>query len=133
MLKKKNQQSGKIIKLRTKWINPYQDHPADNLKIRKILDEKIDKQRIIGLEARIEPGDVHQLHLHLNDYVLVYTTSGKCKVTIGTRTKTILPNTMIFIPPKVPHRFENKFSKRWEAIAFSLGTDSKIKNIWLEK
>ena len=132
MLKKKNQQHGKIVKLRTKWINPYHDHPTDNLKIRKILDEKINRQRIIGLEARIEPGDVHQLHLHRHEYVIVYTICGKCKVTIGNKTKTILPNTLIFIPPTVSHRFENKFSKRWEAIAFSLGIRSKIQNVWLD-
>lgn len=97
-----------------------------------MLDEKIKGHRIIGLEARIDPGKVHQLHIHKNEYVIVYTLAGKCKVTIGAKTKTVYPKTMIFIPPKVPHRFENVTSKRWEGIAFAVGSGSKIKNIWME-
>ena len=123
----------KIVKLKSKWISPHEnDHPSDKLKIRLMLDEKIKGNRIIGLEARIEPGDIHQLHVHDSEYVLVYTINGKCNVTIGKKTKTVFPHTMIFIPPKVPHRFENKTSKRWEAIAFAIGNKSKIKNVWMD-
>ena len=130
---KKSNKNGKIVKAKSKWIHPYLDHPSDKLKIRVMLDEKIKGDRIIGLEARIEPGKVHQLHIHDNEYVLVYTIKGKCRVTIGKKTKIISPKTMIFIPPKVPHRFENHTTKLWEAIAFGIGSKSKIKNIWLDE
>lgn len=130
MISKKN---GLFVKSKTKWIHPYKDHPTDRLKIKLILNEKIKGNRIAGLEARIESGDVHQLHIHENEYVLVYSLKGKCVVTVGRKTRTVLPNTMIFIPPKVPHRFYNKFSSPWEGIAFAIGTKTKIKNIWMEE
>jgi quercetin dioxygenase-like cupin family protein len=105
------------------------NRPAEN---QLLLDEKIKGDRIVGLEAKIEPGRVHQLHIHKNEYVLVYSLKGKCLVTIGKTTKTILPHTMMFIPPRVPHRFYNKFSAPWEGIAFAIGTNKKINNIWME-
>lgn len=127
------QKSGKILKPKSRWIFPYKnEHPTDQLKIKFLFNEKIKGDRIVGLKARIESGKVHQLHTHENEYVLVYSLSGKCLVTIGKTTKTILPQTMMFIPPKVPHRFYNKFSVPWEGIAFAIGTRSKINNIWLE-
>lgn len=132
MTKKTDYKKGKIIKAKSKWIHPYKDHPADKLKVRLILNEKIKGNRVVGLEARIEPGDVHQLHTHDTEYVLVYTINGRCKVTVGNETKTVHPHTMIFIPPKIPHRFENKYSKRWDAIAFAFGNKSKIKNVWMD-
>jgi len=127
-----SKRAGLFVKSKTKWVHPYKDHPTDRLKIKLILDEKIKGNRIVGLEARIEPGDVHQLHIHENEYVLVYSLRGKCVVTVGRKTRTVLPNTMIFIPPNVPHRFYNKFSSPWEGIAFAIGTKSEIKNIWME-
>jgi quercetin dioxygenase-like cupin family protein len=72
------------------------------------------------------------MHTHENEYVLVYSLSGKCQVTVGAKTETVFPHTMIFIPPKVPHRFYNKFSSVWEGIAFAVGTKSKISNTWME-
>jgi quercetin dioxygenase-like cupin family protein len=129
MISKKN---GLFVKSKTKWIHPYKDHPTDRLKIKLILNEKIRGSRMVGLEARIEAGDTHQLHIHENEYVLVYSLKGKCVVTVGRKTKTVPPNTMIFIPPKVPHRFHNKFSSPWECIAFAIGTKSEIKNIWMD-
>jgi len=126
-------QLGKIAKTSSKWIKPYLDHPSDELKIRLLLDEKIKGDRIIGLEAKIDPGKVHQLHIHENEYVIVYTIEGKCKVTIGKKTQIILPKTMLFLPPKIPHRFENHTKKKCKGIAFAIGTKSKIKNIWLEE
>jgi quercetin dioxygenase-like cupin family protein len=127
------QESGKFAKPKSKWVFPYKkEHPTDQLKIKLLLDEKIKGNRIVGLEARIEPGRVHQLHIHENEYVLVYSLKGKCLVTIGKTTKTISPKTMMFIPPKVPHRFYNKFSAPWEGIAFAIGTNKKINNIWME-
>ena len=129
----RSSKKGKIIKSKLKWQNPYKDNPLDKLKIRILLDEKITGNRIIGLEAKILPGDVHRLHIHLKEFILVYSIKGRCKVTIGSITKTISPKTMIFIPPKVPHRFENKYTMPWEGIAFAIGTKSKIKNIWLNE
>lgn len=127
------QKSGKIIKSKTNWIFPYKnEHPTDQLKIKLLFNEKIKGDRIVGLKARIEPNKIHQLHIHENEYVLVYSLSGKCLVTIGKRKKTVFPHTMMFIPPKVPHRFYNKFPVPWEGIAFAIGTRSKINNIWLE-
>jgi quercetin dioxygenase-like cupin family protein len=127
------QSSGKILKPKTNWIFPYKkEHSTDQLKIKLLFDEKIKGNRIVGLKARIESGKIHQLHIHENEYVLVYSLSGKCLVTIGNTTKTIHSHTMMFIPPKVPHRFYNKFSIPWEGIAFAIGTRSKINNIWLE-
>jgi quercetin dioxygenase-like cupin family protein len=127
------QKSGKFTKPKSKWVFPYKkEHPTDQLKIKLLLDEKIKGNRIVGLKARIESGRVHQLHIHKDEYVLVYSLKGKCHVTIGKTTKTISPNTMMFIPPKVPHRFYNKFSVPWEGIAFVVGTNKKINNIWME-
>lgn len=127
------QKSGKIVKLKSRWIRPYKkEHPTDQLKIKLLLNEKIKGERIVGLKTRIEAGDIHQLHTHENEYVLVYSLKGKCLVTVGKTTKIIPPDTMIFIPPKVPHRFYNKFSIPWEGIAFAIGTKSKINNIWME-
>lgn len=127
------QKSGKFAKSKSKWIFPYKkEHPTDQLKIKLLLDEKIKGNRIVGLEARIEPGHIHQMHIHNNEYVLVYSLKGKCLVTIGKTTKTISPNVMMFIPPKIPHRFHNKFSTPWEGIAFAIGTSKKINNIWME-
>lgn len=125
--------NGKIIAPKKKWVYPYSDHPSDKLQIKMMLDEKIKGRRIIGLEAKIEPGRIHQLHTHDTEYVLVYCTKGKCKVTIGKKTKVVNPHTMIFIPPNVPHRFENKFANTWEGVAFAIGNKSKIKNIWMDK
>ena len=124
---------GKILKPKTKWIRPYQDHPSDKLKIRLMMDEKVKGDRIIGLQARIEPGHIHQLHIHESEYVIVYTLKGKCRVTIGTKTKSIGPKTMIFIPPKVPHRFENNTKQPWEGMAFAIGSKKEIKNIWMDE
>lgn len=127
------QKSGKFAKSKSKWIFPYKkEHPTDQLKIKLVLDEKIKGNRIVGLEAKIESGKTHQLHIHDNEYVLVYSLKGKCIVTIGNKTKTIGPNVMMFIPPKIPHRFHNKFSVPWEGIAFAIGTNKKINNIWME-
>lgn len=127
------QKSGKIFKPKSRWMFPYKnEHPTDQLKIKFLFNEKIKGDRIVGLKARIESGKIHQLHIHENEYVLVYSLNGRCLVTIGKTTKTILPRTMMFIPPKVPHRFYNKFSVPWEGIAFAIGTRSKINNVWLE-
>ncbi|MFM8659388.1 MAG: cupin domain-containing protein [Candidatus Nitrosotenuis sp.] len=127
------QKSGKIAKAKSKWVFPYKkEHPTDQLKIKLLLDEKIKGNRIVGLEAKIESGKVHQLHIHENEYVLVYSLKGKCVVTIGDKTRTIPPGIMMFIPPKIPHRFYNKFSVPWEGIAFAIGTNKKINNIWME-
>ncbi len=124
---------GKFIRSTSKWTQPYKkEHPTDKLKIKSMLNEKIKGDRIVGLKALIKSGDVHQLHIHDSEYVLVYCLSGKCVVTVGNTTKTVLPHTMIFIPPKVPHRFYNKFSKPWEGVAFAIGTKSKINNVWME-
>ena len=128
-----SKKSGKFARPRSKWVYPYKkEHPTDKLKIKLMLNEKIKGNRIVGLRARIESGTAHQLHIHKNEYVLVYSLEGKCQVTIGTKTKVIFPHTMMFIPPKVPHRFYNKFSVPWEGIAFALGTRLKINNIWME-
>jgi quercetin dioxygenase-like cupin family protein len=127
------QKSGKFTKPKSKWVFPYKkEHPTDQLKIKMLLDEKIKGNRIVGLQARIESGRAHQLHIHKNEYVLVYSLKGKCLVTIGKITRTIQPHTMMFIPPMVPHRFYNKFSTPWEGIAFAVGTNKKINNIWME-
>lgn len=127
------QKSGKIAKPKSKWIFPYKkEHPTDQLKIKLLLDEKIKGSRIVGLQAKIEPGKIHQMHIHKNEYVLVYSLKGKCLVTVGDKTKVVLPNTMMFIPPKVPHRFYNKFSVPWQGIAFAIGTNKEINNIWME-
>ena len=97
-----------------------------------IAKRKNQGKRIVGLKARIEAGNIHRLHTHQNEYVLVYSLKGKCLVTVGKTAKIISPDTMIFIPPKVPHRFYNKFSIPWEEIALAIGTESKINNIWME-
>lgn len=122
----------KIIKSKSKWINPSVDHPSDQLKVRIMINEKIEGDRIIGLEAKINPGHIHQLHFHQKEFVIVYSIKGKCKVTIGDVTQTVFPKSMIFIPPKIPHRFENKWEEKWEGIAFAVGKNSKIKSEWLE-
>jgi quercetin dioxygenase-like cupin family protein len=128
-----SKRSGKFVKPNSKWSHPYKkEHPTDKLKIKPMLNEKIKGDRIVGLKARIESGQVHQLHTHQNEYVLVYSLSGKCIVRVGAKTRVISPHTMVFIPPKVPHRFHNKFSSAWEGIAFAIGTRSKIKNVWME-
>jgi quercetin dioxygenase-like cupin family protein len=125
--------AGKFVKPKSKWIHPYQkEHPTDKLKVKLMLNERIKGNRIVGLKARIESGQIHQLHTHQNEYVLVYSLKGKCLVTVGNSTKIVFPNTMIFIPPKIPHRFYNKYSYPWEGVAFAVGTKSKIKNIWME-
>lgn len=127
------QKSGKFVKPKSRWIRPYKkEHPSDQLKIKLLLNEKIKGERIVGLKARIEAGKIHQLHTHENEYVLVYSLKGKCLVTVGKTTKIISPDTMIFIPSKVPHRFYNKFSIPLEGIAFAIGTKSKINNTWIE-
>ncbi len=124
---------GKFVKPKSKWIHPYKkEHPTDKLKVKLMLNERIKGNRIVGLKARIETGQMHQLHTHENEYVLVYSLKGKCLVTVGKSTKVVLPDTLIFIPPKVPHRFYNKFSSAWEGVAFAIGTKSKIRNIWME-
>ena len=99
--------TGKIVKSKGRWINLYYDHSSDKLKIRLLLDEKIKGKRIVGLEAKIKADDTHQLHLHEEEYVFVYTLFEKCKVTVGDEIKMVTPRTMIFIPPKITHRFEN--------------------------
>jgi quercetin dioxygenase-like cupin family protein len=128
-----SKKSGKFLKPKSRWVNPYKkEHPTDKLKIKLILNEKIKGERIVGLKARIESGQVHQLHTHANEYVLVYSLKGRCRVTVGSTTRVVPPHTMIFIPPKVPHRFHNVSSSAWEGIAFAVGTKSKINNIWME-
>jgi quercetin dioxygenase-like cupin family protein len=128
-----SKKGGRFVKPKSKWIHPYKkEHPTDKLKVKLMLNERIRGNRIVGLKARIEAGQVHQLHTHENEYVLVYSLKGKCLVTVGKSTKVILPDTLIFIPPKVPHRFYNKFSSAWESMAFAIGTKSKIRNIWME-
>jgi quercetin dioxygenase-like cupin family protein len=125
--------SGKFSRPKSGWIYPYKkEHPPDKLKIKMMLSEKIKGDRIVGLRARIEAGKTHQMHTHDNEYVLVYSLEGMCQVTVGTKTKTVLPHTMIFIPPKVPHRFHNKFAVPWEGVAFAVGTRSEIHNVWME-
>lgn len=125
--------SGKIVRPKSRWIHPYKkEHPTDQLKIKLLLNEKISGSRIVGLKAKIESGNTHQLHIHENEYVLVYSLKGKCLVMIGDIRRIILPDTMIFIPPRVPHRFYNKYSMPWEGIAFAIGTRSKINNVWME-
>lgn len=128
-----NSNKGKIIKSKSRWIYPAEDHPTDRLKIRLLLDEKIKGKRLVALEAKIDPGKVHRLHVHQDEYVIVYSIKGHCLATIGKSSSIIKPNTIIFIPPNVPHRFENNTKKVWKAVAFVIGSKSKIKNIWMEK
>lgn len=124
---------GKFVSPKSKWIQPYKkEHPTDKLNVKLMLNEKIKGDRIVGLKALIKAGQVHQLHTHDSEYVIVYSLSGKCSVTVGRTTKIILPHTMVFIPPRVPHRFYNKFSRPWEGVAFAVGTKSKINNVWME-
>jgi len=126
-------ENGKFVKSKSRWIYPYKkEHQTDKLKIKLLLNEKITGTRIAGLEARIEPGMVHQLHTHKNEYVIVYCLSGRCAVTVGKTVKVATPKTLIFIPPGVPHRFHNKSSRPWHGIAFAVGTNKKIRNDWLE-
>jgi quercetin dioxygenase-like cupin family protein len=128
-----SKKAGKFVKSKSQWVYPYKkEHPTDELKIKLMLNERIKGNRIVGLNARIEAGRVHQMHTHENEYVIVYSLKGKCLVTVGKNTKIIAPKTLIFIPPKIPHRFYNKFSLPWEGLAFAVGTNSKIKNIWME-
>ena len=125
--------NGKFVRAKSKWVHPYKkEHPADKLKIKSIISERITGSRIVGLEAKIEAGQVHQMHTHRNEYVIVYCVKGKCVVTVGRTSKVATPKTLIFIPPRVPHRFHNKFPKPWYGIAFAIGTNSKIRNEWLE-
>lgn len=97
------------------------------------MDEKINGDKIIYLEEKIEPGKVHQLHIHENEYVIRYSIEGRYKVTIGEITQIILSKTMIFLPPKVPHRFRNHTKKKLIRITFSIESKLKIKNIWMDK
>lgn len=133
MKRRKIRQKSQIIKVSSSWFYPSKHNPRDDLKVRFLMDEKIKGNRIIGLEARIDPGKIHRLHFHDNEFVIVYSLIGKCKVTIGNSTKIIFPKTLVFIPPKVPRSFENIFRKKWEGVAFVIGKRSKIKNIWIEK
>ena len=125
--------NGKIAKSKSKWIKPYPEYPADQLKIKMLLDEKISGNRVIVLEAKIEPSKIHKLHIHENEYVIVYSLKGRCKVTIGDKTVNVSPKTIMYIPPKVPHRFENNTKKNWKGIAFAVGSKKNIKNLWLEE
>lgn len=126
--------NGKFTRSRSRWQYPYKnEHPTDKLKIKMLLNEKIKGNRIVGLEARIEAGQVHKMHTHKNEFVIVYCLDGKCLVTVGSTTRTVHPRTLIFIPPRVPHRFYNKFSDPWKGIAFAIGINAKIKNDWLEE
>ena len=77
----------KIVTRRKRWIQPNKDHTSDQLKIRLLLEEKIIGNRIICLEVRIEPGEIHQLHLHQSEFVIVYSTKGTCRVIVGTSRK----------------------------------------------
>ena len=72
--------SGKIFKSKSNWIKPYPDHLSDELKIRLLLNEKIRGDKIIGLEAKIEPGKVHQLHIHEKEHVIVYSIEGDARL-----------------------------------------------------
>lgn len=116
----------------SRWVRPYPEHPRDQLRIRMLFDEKISGSRMIALEARIRPGEVHRLHYHEDGYAVVYSLKGRCRVTVGGDVQDVGPRTVVYIQPGIPHRFENRSGRDWEGVAFAVGSGRGISSVWME-
>jgi quercetin dioxygenase-like cupin family protein len=116
-----------------KWSRAYEkSNPSDMLKVKKVLDENLEKSRVLFIGARLEPGDVHQPHYHKYETVLVYGLRGTAIATIDGSDIEVGPDTFVYIPPMAVHRFANISNEIWECVAMAIGPkDSRLENVWI--
>lgn len=128
---------GKSISLHDlkQWLRAYEkSNPDDMLKVKKLLDEDLDACNILVIGARLEPGDVHQPHYHKHEIVIVYGLRGKADATIGDKEIEVWPDTLVYIPPMVVHKFANKTEQAWECVAMAIGPKGvELENIWINR
>jgi len=128
---------GKSISLHDlkQWLRVYEkNNPDDMLKIKKLLDEDLDACNILVIGARLEPGDVHQPHYHKHETVIVYGLRGKADATIGEKEIEVSPDTLVYIPPTVVHKFVNKTEQVWECVAMAIGPKGiELENVWINR
>jgi len=128
---------GKSISLHDlkQWLRAYEkSNPDDMLKVKKLLDEDLDTCNILVIGARLEPGDVHQPHYHNHETVIVYGLRGKADATIGEKEIEVWPDTLVYIPPTVVHKFANKTEQVWECVAMAIGPKGvELENVWINR
>jgi len=117
------------------WIRVYEkSNPSDMLKIKKLLDESLDSCNVLVIGAKLEPGDVHQAHYHKHETVIVYWLRGKAVATVDGKELEVAPDTLVYIPPMVVHKFANNSEQVWECVAMAVGPKGvKLENIWLNR
>jgi quercetin dioxygenase-like cupin family protein len=117
------------------WLRAYEkSNPDDMLKVKKLLDEDLDVCNILVIGARLEPGDVHQPHYHKHETVIVYGLRGKADATVGQKEIEVWPDTLVYIPPMVVHKFANKTEQVWECVGMAVGPKGvELENIWINR
>jgi len=129
--------SAKSIKLYDlkEWIRVYEkSNPSDMLMIKKLLDESLDSCNVLVIGAKLEPGDVHQAHYHKHETVIVYGLRGKAVATVDGKEIDVAPDTLVYIPPMVVHKFTNNSEQAWECVAIAVGPKGiRLENIWLNR
>lgn len=77
----------------------------------------------------VAPGDRVPLHTHPS-YEVIVVQGGKAKMTLGDETRTVPPDTILFVPPGVPHA-GTALSERVRFIGFF--PTSAIETSYLER
>ena len=117
------------------WLRVYErNNPNDMLKVKKLVDESLDSCNLLVIGAKLEPGDVHQAHYHKHETVVVYGLRGKAVATLDGKEIEVKPDTLVYIPPMVVHKFANNSEQAWECVAIAVGPKGvKLENVWLNR
>jgi quercetin dioxygenase-like cupin family protein len=117
------------------WTRAYEkSNPSDLLKIKKLLEENEMNCKVLVIGAKLNPGDVHQPHYHNHESVIVYGLKGTAIATIDGKEIEVLPDTLVYIPPKSIHSFANRSDKEWECVALAIGPkDMPLENVWINQ
>ena len=81
----------------------------------KVVGDHTENNLSIGL-ATTPPGNGPPLHVHLNDNEVFIMISGDIEVEVGGEWKKAPPESVVFLPKGVPHRYRNAgetTSKHW--------------------
>jgi quercetin dioxygenase-like cupin family protein len=101
--------NAKRASLQAAIVNPEQAVPvkAFGLDLKVLLTTEATGGAISVLMGWHKPGEGPPDHVHFNQEEVFYILEGTYELTVGGRTTTAAPGTIVFIPRNVVHRFTN--------------------------
>jgi mannose-6-phosphate isomerase-like protein (cupin superfamily) len=114
-------------------VKPEQARPIKpfGLDMKVLLSTEATGGAISVLMARHKPGEGPPDHVHFNQEEMFFILEGTYELTIGDQTATVGPDTIVFIPRNVGHRFKNVGDTTGRMLDWSLpgGQDHYFKAI----